>query len=145
VLDLILAIAHHLLVFGMFGMLCAELVMVKRGIDLAVVARVARMDIGYGATATLIVAIGFSRAVFVAKGWHYYQHNGFFWAKIATFAVIGLLSAPPTMAFIRWRRANITPSEAQVDGVRRFLLAELALFALLLAFAAAMARGYGAF
>jgi putative membrane protein len=144
-LDLLLAIAHHLLIFGMFGVLCGELILLKRGIDAAAVARIARMDIGYGVTATLIVVIGFSRAVFAAKGWHYYQHNGFFWAKIATFAVIGLLSLPPTIAFIRWRAANITPTDAQVAGARRFMLAEMALFPLLPAFAAAMARGYGAF
>jgi putative membrane protein len=144
-LDLVLAIAHHLLIFGMFGMLCGELVLLKRGIDAPALARIARMDIGYGVTATLIVVIGFCRAVFAAKGWRYYEHNGFFWAKIATFAVIGLLSVPPTIAFIRWRAGKITPSDAQVASVRRFMLAEVALFPLLLAFAAAMARGYGAF
>ena len=144
-LDLALAIAHHLLIFGMFGMLCGELILLKRGIDAATAARLARMDIGYGATAGLIVIVGFSRAVFATKGWHYYQHNGFFWAKIATFAVIGLLSVPPTIAFIQWRRAGAAPSDAQVAGARRFMVAEVALFPLLPAFAAAMARGYGAF
>lgn len=144
-LDLVLAIAHHLLIFGMFGMLCGELILLRQGIDTSTVARIARMDIGYGATATLIVVIGFSRAVFAAKGWRYYEHNGFFWAKIAAFAAIGLLSIPPTIAFIRWRAGKIAPSDAQVAGVRRFMLAEVALFPLLPAFAAAMARGYGAF
>ena len=95
--------------------------------------------------AGLIVAAGFSRAVFAAKGWTYYSHNLFFHAKIATFVVIGLLSVPPTLAYIRWRRAGITPTDAQVAGVRRWLWAEMVLFALLPAFAAAMARGYGEF
>lgn len=144
-LDLVLAVLHHLLVFGMFGILCAELIAVRRGIDPATVAQVARVDIGYGATATAIVAVGFSRAVFAAKGWAYYSHNAFFWAKIGVFVLIGLLSVPPTVAFIRWRRAGMAPSDDQLAAVRRYMLAELALFALLPAFAAAMARGYGAF
>lgn len=144
-LDLAFAIGHHLLVFSLFGVLFAELIAVRRGMDAAAVARIAAVDLWYGVLAGLIIIVGFSRAVFAAKGWAYYQHNGFFWAKIATFAVIGLLSVPPTIRFIAWRRAGGGPSDAAVAGVRRYLHAEVALFALLPAFAAAMARGYGEF
>lgn len=91
----------------------------------------------------LIVIVGFSRAIFAAKGWDYYLHNVFFWAKIGTFAVIGLLSVPPTIAYIRWKRANLAPNDGQIAMIRRYLWIEFPLFALLPAFAAAMARGYG--
>jgi putative membrane protein len=144
-LDLVLAIAHHILVFSLFGVLFAELVMVREGVDLATVARVGRIDLMYGVLAGLIIAVGFSRAIFAAKGWAYYSHNLFFHLKVGTFVVIGLLSIPPTVAYIRWRRAGAAPSDAQVTGVRRWLWAEMGLFALLPAFAAAMARGYGEF
>lgn len=144
-LDLWLAIGHHILVFALFGVLFAELVLVRKGVDLATIARVGRIDLMYGALAGLIVAVGFSRAVFAAKGWLYYSHNLFFHLKVGTFLVIGLLSIPPTIAYIRWRRAGTAPTDAQVAGARRWLLAELVLFALLPAFAAAMARGYGEF
>ena len=144
-LDLSLAIGHHLLIFALFGVLVAELIAVRRGMDLAAVAQVSAIDLWYGILAGLIVAVGFSRAVFAAKGWTYYQHNAFFWAKLATFAVIGLLSVPPTIAYIRWRRAGGAPTDAQVSTARAFLWAEVVLFAPLPAFAAAMARGYGAF
>jgi putative membrane protein len=59
--------------------------------------------------------------------------------------VIGLLSVAPTFAYVRWKRAALAPTDAQVAGVRRFLYLEVVLFALLPAFAAAMARGYGQF
>ncbi|HEY3951345.1 DUF2214 family protein [Phenylobacterium sp.] len=144
-LDLVLAIAHHVLVFALFGVLFGEIVMVRRGVDLATITRVGRIDLMYGALAGLIVVVGFGRAVFAAKGWAYYSHNLFFHLKIATFVVVGLLSIPPTVAYIRWRRAGQAPSDAQVAGVRRWLLAELVLFAFIPAFAAAMARGYGEF
>jgi putative membrane protein len=142
-LDLGLAIGHHILVFALFGVLAAELVLVRRGVDLATLGRVGRIDLWYGVLAGLIIAVGFARAVFAAKGWAYYSHNLFFHAKIGTFVLIGLLSVPPTVAYIRWRRAGVAPTDAQVATVRRLLWAELALFALLPAFAAAMARGYG--
>ena len=144
-LDLALAAAHHLTIFGLFGVLVAELILVREGMSRAAVTRVGKIDLWYGILAGLILAVGFSRAVFAAKGWGYYAHNGFFWAKIGTFLLIGLLSLPPTVAYIRWRRTDETPSPQGIAGIRRLLWAETALFLLLPVFAAAMARGYGAF
>jgi len=144
-LDLVLAILHHLFVFALFGILFAELMLVRPGIDLATVRRVGAIDIAYGALAGLIIVVGFARAGMAAKGWAYYAHNGFFWAKVGVFLLIGLLSVPPTIAFLRWKRAGSAPADDQVRGVRRFIHYEAALFALLPIFAAAMARGYGEF
>lgn len=144
-LDLALAVGHHLLIFALFGVLTAELILVRRGMTPEAVARVGKIDLWYGILAGLIIAVGFSRAVFAAKGWTYYSHNALFWAKIATFLLIGLLSLPPTVAYIRWRRAGETPTPPEIARLRRLLVAETALFLLLPVFAAAMARGYGAF
>ena len=93
----------------------------------------------------LILIVGFSRAIFAAKGWDYYEHNAFFWAKIGTFAAIGILSVPPTLAFLKWRRTGASPTDEAVQQARRYLWMEVALFPLLPAFAAAMARGYSVF
>ena len=125
-------------------MLVAELVLVRAAIDLAAVRRVQRIDLWYGLLAAAILAVGFTRAVFAAKGWAYYQHNLFFWAKVGTFLLIGILSVPPTITFLRWRRDDGGPDPEDVARVRRWLWAELVLFAPLPVFAAAMARGYGA-
>ena len=64
---------------------------------------------------------------------------------MTSFAAIGLLSVPPTMQFIRWRKSGVAPDDAAVKLARRYLHAEIAFFVLLLVFAAAMARGYGEF
>jgi putative membrane protein len=144
-LDLTLAIAHHLLVFSLFGIVFAEFFALRPGLSGDAVARLARLDLIYGIVAGLIILVGFSRAIFAAKGWHYYFHNGFFWAKIGTFALIGLASVPPTLAYLRWRKAGTPPSDQEIKRVRFYLHLELALFVPLLGFAAAMARGYGEF
>ena len=143
--DLVLAILHHVIVFSLVAVVFAELTTVRRGMDAAAVTRVAALDTWYGVLAGLILVVGFSRVGFAAKGWHYYEHNAYFWAKIATFAMIGMLSIPPTLSYLRWRRAGILPTNEMVAYVRRFLLAEVLLFVPLLGFAAAMARGYGEF
>lgn len=141
--DFILAVGHHLLIFALFGILAAELVLVRRGLDVPGVRRTVRIDLWYGILAGLIVLVGFTRAIFAAKGWAYYEHNAFFWAKILTFVAIALLSAPPTFRYLRWQRSEAAPSGAEIDAVRRFLWVEVGLFALLPIFAAAMARGFG--
>jgi len=144
-LDLSLAVGHHLLIFAIFGVICAEVWAVRPGMSDAAAGRIAALDLWYGILAVAILAVGFCRAIFAAKGWLYYSHNAFFWAKLGTFAVIGLLSLPPTLAFLRWRKSGLQPGEADILTVRRYLHLELGLFFLLPVFAAAMARGYGQF
>jgi len=144
-LDLTLAIAHHLLIFSLFGVLMVEFVMVREGISGDTIRRIAAVDLWYGVIAVLILAVGFGRAVFAAKGWTYYEHNLCFWLKIAIFLLIAAVSIPPTVAFIRWRRSPTPPSSQAIQGVRRLLWIQLVLFALLPTLAAAIARGYGEF
>jgi putative membrane protein len=145
VLDLILAIAHHVLIFAIFGILFAEFMALRPGMSNATAVRIAAIDLWYGLLAGAVLVIGFCRAIYAAKGWAYYSHNTFFWAKMTCFAAIGLLSVPPTMQFIRWRKSGVAADDAAIESVRRYLHAELGLFVLLLVFAAAMARGYGEF
>lgn len=144
-LDLTLAIAHHLLVFALAGVLAYEIAAVRIGIDARAIARVGRVDAFYGLIALGIIAAGLARAAYAAKGWDYYVANTYFWLKMGAFAVLGLLSIMPTIALVRWRRAakadpRFTPPEPQVGTVRRHLWMEAAVFALIPAFAAAMAR-----
>lgn len=148
--DLHLAIAHHVLIFSLMGVLAFELGAVRKSLSELDIRRVAGVDLWYGVLAVAILIVGFSRAIYAAKGWAYYSHNAFFWAKLGTFGVVGLLSIVPTIAFIRWRSAlrkdpGFVPSDQDVRNVRRFLIAEAILFLFIPAFAAAMARGYGSF
>jgi|SRR5258705_12264876 putative membrane protein len=146
--DLHLAIAHHLLFLLLAGVLAFEISAVRSSMDREAILRVARVDAWYGILAVAIIVVGFSRAILAAKGWAYYSVNLFFWAKLGAFAVVGLLSIMPTVEFIRWRKAisaNLTfaPAPHGIRNVRRVLFAEAIVFALIPAFAAAMARGYG--
>jgi putative membrane protein len=146
--DLHLAIAHHLLIFVLAGILAFEIGVIHLNITRQDINRVGRIDAWYGICALVIIVVGFLRAIFAAKGWGYYSVNGFFWAKMAAFTAVALLSIVPTMRIISWRRAlatdaAFTPAAVDLLNVRRFLWAEAAFFALIPTFAAAMARGYG--
>jgi putative membrane protein len=146
--DLVLAIVHHLLVFMLAGVLAFEIGTVNLTMRRDEILGVGRVDNWYGILAVVIVVVGFIRATVAAKGWAYYEVNLFFWAKIATFLVVGLLSIVPTVAIIRWRNAlksdaAFAPPGDTIRRARGYLWAEAALFLLLPVFAAAMARGYG--
>ncbi len=143
-LDLVLAFAHHLTVFSLAGLLAVEFVLLRPGVAAGRLAILGRVDAAYGGLAALVIVIGILRVLFGASGWEYYAANWAFWAKMAAFAGVGILSVPPTIAIIRWRRAGIVPAEGDVAKVRRYLWLELGLFALIPLFAAMMARGYGA-
>lgn len=142
-LNLVLAVVHHLAVFTLVAMFAAEFALLRPGIDGKRVMQLSRIDGAYGAVAGLVVVVGIIRVIFGGAGWEYYVGNWVFWAKMAAFVGVGLLSLPPTLAIIRWRKSGTAPSHSDVNTVRRFLHAEAALLLIIPALAAAMARGYG--
>lgn len=99
--DLTLAILHHLLVFALFAIYAMEITLLRPGLDATGVRRVAAVDAAYGAVSGAVLAIGFARVFWGLKGWEYYSGYWVFWAKIAAFAAVGLLSITPTLRFRR--------------------------------------------
>lgn len=147
--DLVLAVAHHLLMFALLTVLVMEMMLVRPEMTSTQVVRVGRLDIAYGATAGLILVVGFGRVFFGLKGWDHYFANLFFWAKIAAFLTVAALSIPPTMRIIAWRaavraNANFRPQSSEIRTVRGYIHWEAVVFVLIPIFAALMARGYGA-
>ncbi len=145
VTDLLLAIAHHLLVFALTALLVGELVLVRQGMSSSSIGLVARVDVFFGATAGAVLVVGFLRVFLGARPEEFYLQNPTFWAKIAAFLAVGLLSIGPTLRFVGWsRRLKADPSYRppvdQVRTVRRFVTLEAAIFFLIPVFAALMAR-----
>ena len=142
-LDLGLAIAHHIAVFGLVALLAMEGLALKDGAVDPV--RLAKIDGVYGLVAGLVIAIGVCRVIWGGKGWAYYAENPFFWGKMGLFLAIGLLSIGPTLLILRWRKAAagaapFTPPAAELKRARQWVGLEAVLLVPLLACAAAMAR-----
>lgn len=144
-MDLWLAIAHHLTVFSLVAVFIAEAALIRPGMTAQDAQRVARIDLWYGILAGVAVIVGVARVYLGAKGPAYYGTNPWFWAKMTSFVLAGLLSVPPTLRYLRWRRTsgNAAPSEVEVGIARRWLLAQGVFLALIPVFAAAMARYAG--
>jgi putative membrane protein len=146
--DFLLAIAHHLLIFALVAVLAAQTVLVRPGLPGNALVRLGGLDRAYGILAGMILIVGFSRVFFGLKGWEYYIYYWVFWAKLAAFGVVGLLSIRPTMRIAEWTRrakadANHVVPDSEIASVRAYLRAEGAVFVLIPIFAAAMARGIG--
>jgi putative membrane protein len=143
--DFVLAVLHHILVFGLVAQIVAVAALLRMPLSADTVSRIARLDAATGATAGAVLVVGILRVVFGAKGYGYYLGNPWFWAKMASFAAVALLSIRPTMTFLAWRRAArldaaFAPPAAEATALRRVLRAESVLIVLVLVFAAAMAR-----
>jgi len=148
VLDAFLAYLHFAAIFVLFAYLVVELVTIKGEMDEAAVRRIARADIIYFGAAMAVLATGFLRLAFGAKGPDYYLSWWPIYAKIGTFVLIGMISVIPTLAFLRWKRAiigdpawKVPPAEQR--RMRRIIMIELHLAALIPVFAVMMSRGLG--
>lgn len=144
IVDLLLAILHHFLVFSLAGLLAGELALVRPGLSGPNLSLLGRVDGAYGGIALAVIVVGICRVIFGLKGWEYYVSNHAFWGKMIAFVIVGLLSVPPTMRIIRWRRSepSVVP-EGEIATVRSWIKGEVLFLALVLVFAAAMARGVG--
>jgi putative membrane protein len=146
--DLLLAIAHHILIFALAAVIAAELVLVRPGLKTETLGLLGRIDGAYGMIAMLIILVGIGRVFYGLKGWEYYIYYWAFWAKMAAFLVVGLLSIQPTMRFIGWRKAaagnpTFAIADVEIRSMRSYLHAEATVFILIPIFAAIMARGVG--
>jgi putative membrane protein len=149
VIDFFLASVHHLIVFGIASVLAAELALMRpAAMSPHTVRLLGRFDAAYGLLALAILFAGFARVWHGAKGADFYMDNPVFWAKIAAFGVVGILSIRPTLRIAAWQKllradAAFVPPLEEIDTLRRILLAEIHVFALIPVLAAAMARGIG--
>jgi putative membrane protein len=146
--DAALAWLHFVFAFILVAAIAAEAFILRLPVDARVARLLLRADLFYGISAFLLILAGISRVIWGAKGWDYYQHQPFFWAKMATFAVIGLISIAPTRSFMRWTKAasanpDLVVPDVEAARVRRLVTLEVHLVALLLVFAVLMARGIG--
>lgn len=146
--DLILAIGHHLLAFALLAILFAQYAIVRPGLAGAALRRVRMFDRYYGLFAGLLIVVGTLRVIDGLKGPDFYLANPVFWAKMAAFLAVGLLSIAPTIRILAWgRRATSDPDfvvpDAEIRRVHKWLGLELAVFVLIPVLAAMMARGIG--
>jgi putative membrane protein len=143
----LIAAIHHLAAFGLIGVLIAELALIQTIKSESDIFRIARIDGLYGILALVLLTIGLVRVQFGFNESSFYWSNPVFLLKLTLFIVVGLLSIPPTIMYLRWSKrlksGGPLPGESEVASVKRWLWGEAALLAFIPVLAAAMARGVG--
>jgi putative membrane protein len=147
-IDALLAYVHFIAVFGVGAHLALELAWLRVHLDSAAITRLARANWSYLSAVLAALATGGLRLGFGITSPGFYGANPMFYAKLVAFVAIGLLSIWPTLVFVRWvrqaqRGTAFAPGQQEIAGVRRWVLAEMLLFALIPLLAALMARGIG--
>lgn len=147
-MTLLFAFLHHVLAFTLVAAVTVELVLVKDRISIERARRILRADAIYGASAMLLLVVGFLRVIFFEKGAEYYFHSIPFIAKLLLFITVAILSIYPTMTFLSWRKSVNRGREPVLDPavirrIRKLIHYELVCIVLIVLAAAMMARGVG--
>ena len=147
-LDAILAYLHFSAIFVLFGFLVAEIVLFRGPLDPWVIRLLGRLDLWYFGSALVVLATGLARLVFGAKGPEFYLTSWAIYVKVALFILVALISVFPTLRFIDWRRhldhdSNWRVPDDERAKVRRLLMIEVHIAAVIPLIAVMMARGLG--
>lgn len=141
------AYAHFLSIFALVAVLAAEAVIYRQRMAPATLALLRRLDLGYMLAAIAVLVSGLLRLFFFAKGPAFYAANPVFWVKMALFLLVGVMSVPPTLHYIRTAKASgggeVAIPDRTYRHIRGHLIGQLALVALIPLMAALMARGIG--
>ena len=87
------AFLHHLSAFTLVAALAVEFALVRDDLTLGSARKVLIADAVYGASAAILIVVGFLRVFYFEKGATYYFHTWTFIAKLTLFVVIGLVQA----------------------------------------------------
>ena len=144
----LIAYLHYVAMMSIAVILVVEYMICMPGMTGTRIRQLARIDLFYMIAAILALGSGAARVVWFGKGAAFYLHNPVFYVKLALFVAVGLISVPPTLQYLRWLRgvkagAAKVAVDYQVQRVRRLVLVELVLFALIPLMATFMARGIG--
>jgi putative membrane protein len=142
----LLAYAHVVAILMLVVFITSEAALCRpEWMNAAVVRRLARVDLIYMGAAMAVLATGFARTYWGAKGFEWYWHQPLLHIKVTLFVIVGLISIAPTRAFIRWRKAldasGALPAEAEVRKVRKLIMVQAHLVMLIPLAAVLLARG----
>jgi len=144
----IIAFMHFIAAFGVVCSVLFEWVTFSKNPSLSDAERIQKAEIVYGISAGLVLIFGFLRMFFFEKGGEYYLENQFYYLKLYTFAVVGIVSIYPTIRFYKWRKITKADKKPMIENAEfkiiKWILRIEVVGLLIMVFAASMmAKGIG--
>lgn len=147
-MNALFAFLHHVAAFALVAGLAIEFVLIRDELTVRRARSLQLADAAIGASATVVLVVGFLRVFYFEKGAAYYFHSLPFIAKLSLFVIIALASIYPTVEFLSWSKAlkrgevpSVNPRKLR--AIRAIIHGELAGIVLLILCAALMAKGIG--
>jgi len=142
------AFLHHLAAFTLVAALGIEFILIRGELTLGTARRLRRVDMVFGMSSGVVLAVGLLRVFYFEKGAAYYFHSAPFIAKLLLFVIVGLLSIYPTVEFVSWGKSlkqgqMPTVTDRKIASIRSVIHWELAGVVLIILCAALMAKGVG--
>jgi putative membrane protein len=141
--DLLIRYLHFAGILVLAGSLISEWLLLKPVHSRAELRRLSLIDAAYGLASLLVVGAGLSMWLAGGKPSTYYSDNPIFITKLVLAGVLGLLSAYPTVFFIREGRGEASEQVSIPPLLRWLVIAELVVLACMPALAVLMAVGIG--
>lgn len=140
------AFLHHLAAFTLVACVAVEFILIGQQLTLASAKKLIAVDRVLGIAATALLVVGLLRVFYFEKGAAYYFANHAFLGKFTLFVIAALVSAIPTIEFLKWRKAVAagqvpSPDAKKLRILKMAIHGELLAIVLILAFAAIMAKG----
>jgi putative membrane protein len=148
ILESLLQYAHILAILTLVVFLTSEAALCRaEWMNPNIVERLAKVDRIYGIAALAVLATGAVRIYLGAKGQAWYWGNWLLHVKIGLFVLVALLSIPPSIRFARWRKAlrasGALPAAEEVTKMRKLVMVQAHIIAVIPLAAAFLARGFG--
>lgn len=137
---------HFIAVFAIVGAIVAEQFMISKSMTRKQIKTIAIVDGIYGLGAILVLVGGLLLWFWVGKPADFYTKNWLFHTKLTLFVVLGILSAYPTIFFLKNRKGDDLLTEIKVPAfVFVCLRLELILLIIIPVVATMMSLGIGSF
>ena len=146
-LEAILAALHLVAILTFVVFLSSQAALCRmEWMNAAVVERLVRLDVIYGAAALVMIGSGLARLLWGIKGMSWYVSQPLFHIKITIVVVMAILSIWPSIMFRRWRRnlqaSGALPDELEVKKVRRLVMIQSHVLPVVAVIAVFWARGW---
>ena len=146
-LEAILAALHLVAILTFVVFLSSQAALCRmEWMNAAVVERLVRLDVIYGAADLVMIGSGLARLLWGIKGMSWYVSQPLFHIKITIVVVMAILSIWPSIMFRRWRRnlqaSGALPDELEVKKVRRLVMIQSHVLPVVAVIAVFWARGW---
>lgn len=142
--EIVVRYLHFIGIFTWISALVAQWLLLKPTLKREEIQRIAKIDTVYGISAVVVVGMGLTLWFGVGKPAAFYNSNGIFHTKVFLAVLVGILSIIPTVFFARNRKGEDPQELIEIPTkVRRTVLIELVLMAIIPLLATIMATGIG--